>query len=567
MMLKNIFNKKQPSIEGFKKALFNKIFNPDEINFHYTEKINLYKTTEKKETLLHLCAKFAYLESIKWLLNKGLSLEAQTEDKETVLFYAVKSNNLLTVKFLVEHKANINHKNFYHRTALQEAIILNSCTYKYLLENTEDINNKDFYGNSIIFYAVSSGNEKILDEVLKNKKINLNCVNKNNETVLDYTVANYLKTKDNKYFNIIEKLLDYNINTNKVNKNGENLIFDAIKQEDEKLISLFLSKDSFNKKQKNSLGHTVLDEACFKGYENIELIKLLLKFNLPLDQRDYENSTILEKLIYINLHYEKDIEISTYLKEKSSANKEYFALIKYFLENEKQNLQKTLKEQTSKKQPIFFEPLVNYSFELFKLLQKSGINLNQTDFENNNILSYLIEHADTSSIQKQKLYLKTLQTLINLGIDINNKDKTGASIVHKAILNSSIYTIKLLLDSKPDYKTIDSNGRTFIHNSVWRDCIKTFKLIHSYDNDVINIADNYGVLPINYAVFMGKYDLVIDMIKEFAHVNNTNEIDPKMKNFFKKFHNNLNDLTKHAKNNVDYKNLSILSKNMIKEFS
>ncbi|XPV54552.1 MAG: hypothetical protein ACNI3H_06415 [Halarcobacter ebronensis] len=28
---------------------------------------------------------------------------------------------------------------------------------------------------------------------------------------------------------------------------------------------------------------------------------------------------------------------------------------------------------------------------------------------------------------------------------------------------------------------------------------------------------------------MGKYDLVITMIDEYAHINNTNKIDPKMK--------------------------------------
>ncbi|RXK03552.1 hypothetical protein CRU97_11955 [Halarcobacter bivalviorum] len=565
-MLKNIFNRKQPSVEGFKNALFNKIFNPDEINFHYSEKVNLYKTTEKKETLLHLCAKFAYIESIKWLLNKGLSLEAQTEDKETVLFYAVKSNNIATVKFLVEQGANVNHKNFYHRTALQEAILSGSKTYKYLLEKTTDLNNSDFYGNSIIFHAISSGDDELLDNVLKNENLNINCVNKNNDTVLNYAVNNYLKEKESPkslfYFKLIKKLLDFKIDINNLNQKKENILFQAIKEEDIKLINLFLSQ-KIDITQKNYLGYTVLEEACFKGYRNIEVIKALLELGVDVNQRDNEGSTLIEKLIDLILYYENKKEISFYLVEKSSDENNYFELLKYLLQNTKVDLNK----YTSKSKPLFFDTILYYNFKLFKLLQKSGIDVNQNDLEHNNVLSYLIENADTSTTQKQKLYLNTLQSLINLGVNINNKDNLGSTVIHKAILNSSIYTIKVLLDAKPNYKSVDNNGRTFIHNIVWKDCTKTFKLVHSYDNSVLNIADNYGILPINYAVFMGRYDLVINMIDEFAHVNNTNQISPKMKDFFKKFHNNLNELTKHAKNNVDVKNLRILSDNMKKEFS
>lgn len=48
-MLKKIFNRKQPSKEGFKNALFNKVFNPDELEFNYTDDINLNELTEKKK--------------------------------------------------------------------------------------------------------------------------------------------------------------------------------------------------------------------------------------------------------------------------------------------------------------------------------------------------------------------------------------------------------------------------------------------------------------------------------------------------------------------------------------
>ncbi|RXK03553.1 ankyrin repeat domain-containing protein [Halarcobacter bivalviorum] len=636
-MLKKIFNRKQPSKEGFKNALFNKVFNLDELEFNYTDDINLNELTEKKETLLHLCAKSALLESIKWLINKGLSLESLTSDKESVLFYAVKSNNTSVVKFLVEKGANVNHKNFYHRTALQEAIISGSKTYKYLLEKTDDIRNKDFYGNNLVFDAVSNGSSEILDAVLKNEKIDINCVNKNkniilhkdpafnnyelarkllehganptlgdkngrnflfyaiekgieniklvekaieygcevnnkdfqNKTVLNYVVDNYIKAKNElnaiqalSHFKLIQKLISFDINLNSLNKEEETVLFQAIRSEDKELIELFLNTNKFNINQKNIQGQTVLTEACYRGFGNIEIIKSLLELGADVNIRDNHDSTIIEKLIELILHYRNQKIISYSLIEKSSYDNNYYDLLEYLLKNTKVDL----KKYNSRAKPLFFDTIIYYNFEVFKLLKNYGININQKDLNHHNIVFYLIEKADTSTAQKQKLYLKTLQSLLNLGVDINEKDDLGSTVIHKAILNKCIYTLKLLLEAKPNLRSVDKKGRTFIHNVVWRDCTRTFKLVHSYDNSIVNIADNYGVLPINYAVFMGKFDLVVTMIDEFAHVNNTNKIDPKMIDFFKKFHNNVKNLITYAKSKVDEKNLKLLSENMKKEF-
>ncbi len=637
-MLKKIFNKKKPSKDGFRDALLNKVFNLDELEFHYTENINLYETNENQETLLHLCAKCAYLESIKWLMDKELSLEAQNKDKETVLFYAVKSNNQAVVKFLVEKGANTNHKNFYNRTALQEAIIAGSKTYKYLLSKTDDIRNKDFYGNNLVFDAVSNGSSEILDSVLQNEKIDINCVNKNKNiilhkeaaynnyelatkllehganptlgdkdgknflfyavnkgienikiiekaieygcevnnkdfagnTVLNYIVKNYLDAKEKlniieslTHFKLIKRLISFDINVNSLNKDEETILFQAIKSEDDELIEYFISLEKFNINQKNHLGQTVLTEACYKGYQNIELIKKLIELGADVNIRDNNDSTIIEKLIELILHYKNQKIISYSLQEKSSYENNYYDLLEYLLKNTKVDL----KKYNSRAKPLFFDTIIYYNFELFKLLKRYGININQKDLEHKNILFYLIDNADTSSTQKQRLYLKTLQSLLNLGVNINEKDDLGATALHKAILNNCIYTTKLLLEAKPNFKSVDNKGRTVIHNIVWKDCCKTFKLVNSYDQKIVNIADNYGVLPINYAVFMGKYDLVITMIDEYAHINNTNKIDPKMKDFFKKFHKNVINLIKYAKSKVDEKNLKLLSENMKKEFS
>jgi ankyrin repeat protein len=80
------------------------------------------------------------------------------------------------------------------------------------------------------------------------------------------------------------------------------------------------------------------------------------------------------------------------------------------------------------------------------------------------------------------------------------------------------------------------------------------------------MADKYGVLPINYAAFMGKYDLVKLMLESKAHVNNTNDIDLRMIEFFNKYHKNIINLEKKAENEIDKLNLKLLSESMKDKF-
>ena len=117
-----------------------------------------------------------------------------------------------------------------------------------------------------------------------------------------------------------------------------------------------------------------------------------------------------------------------------------------------------------------------------------------------------------------------------------------------------------------NYFATDKQGRTLIHNTIWKNDLRFLKLIHAYDENIINLADNYGVLPINYAAFMGKYELVKVMLESGAHINNTNYIDPKMIEFFKKFHQNIINLENKADNKADKLNLKLLADSMKTNF-
>ena len=106
-----------------------------------------------------------------------------------------------------------------------------------------------------------------------------------------------------------------------------------------------------------------------------------------------------------------------------------------------------------------------------------------------------------------------------------------------------------------------------MHTCIWKNTSKYFKLIYNYNKDIINLPDSFGIRPINYAAFMGKKDLVIQMLDSGALVNNPNKKDPKILEYLKKFHQNIIKITENVDKTVDQNSLQQLADNMIKEFN
>ena len=634
-MLKKLLKKQTFTEEDFTKELLSPIFNVEKVEERYTQNIDLNKTNDNGETILHKCVQKGCLESAKWLILKGSDIEAQNNEMETPLFYAALSNNGAVVRFLITQGANTSHLNKHKRTILQEVLIAGKNTINTLFEHTQNLNNSDIHGNNLIFDAIANGNIELIEKVIKNKNIDINQVNyegntilhkdavlKNNElaiklmeaganpTILDKSGKNFLfyavskgieneivldkaielgcdinsKDSENKtilmhsiekyllenekelkesHFKMIKKLLKEGVQVDALDNKKETVLFKVIRSLDERLIALFIKHDALKINDKNIDGDTVLVDCALQGMKASKYIKTLLSSGADANITDNNNSTIIEKLIEVILHFYNRKKIDYKLLERAQNSGDYIDVLKLIIDNSKVDLSKL----NSRGEPLFFDAIIFFNYELFKILRNYEININQKDKNGHNIIFHLMEYSEHSPTYNQKLYLETLQNLINIGVEIDTKDLKGNTILHKAINEKCEYTVKLLLDSKPDVYARDKNGRTLIHNSVWNEDLRFFKLIHAHDKNIINEADKFGVLPINYAAFMGKFELVKIMLESGAHVNNTNDISVKMIEFFTKFHNNIKNLEKQADNKVEEQNLKLLSSSMKKEFN
>ena len=360
-----------------------------------------------------------------------------------------------------------------------------------------------------------------------------------------------------------KELMRLGVNVDSVDNKNENAFFLATRSEDRELINIFLENCNVNLDHKNINDETVLSILVLNGIRNNDLIKLFLEKGANPNIENKFGKTIIEILIDIILHTENRKELDFEYEIQLNKDAEYPTVLENILANSNIDINKF----NSKGEPLFFESILHFNFKLFKLLRTKNINLNQKDKDENNIIFKLMEYNYKNQIKDKKLYLNTIKSLVNSGVDINAKNKEGLTVLHIAVGEKCEYTLRLLLEMRADCLATDNKGRTIMHNCVWKNTSKYFNLIHHFNKEIINIPDNFGIRPINYAAFMGKKDLVIKMLDAGALVNNSIKKDSRILQFLEKFHSNIINITQNIEKGVDKNNLKLLANNMINEFN
>jgi len=144
--------------------------------------------------------------------------------------------------------------------------------------------------------------------------------------------------------------------------------------------------------------------------------------------------------------------------------------------------------------------------------------INTLDKNNLNIF-YLYVFNIFQINRYQENFKSILNLMMSYKIDIDVKDKEGKTIISKIIQNNTniklfeilIESVRFRLDSR------DNLGRTLCHQAVLSKNLEIVKLVFQKENNVINIADNYGILPITYGALLGHFEIV----KEFLGYGST----------------------------------------------
>ncbi len=93
--------------------------------------------------------------------------------------------------------------------------------------------------------------------------------------------------------------------------------------------------------------------------------------------------------------------------------------------------------------------------------------------------------------------IKTVDYLISNSADINAKDKSGFSVLMRAVQNGNTDFINALIEKGADTNTVNKEGQTLMHHAVMNgdiDLVKKLQKEHGLD---INAKDKSGYTPLD----------------------------------------------------------------------
>lgn len=576
----------------------------ESIKWLISKKVDINCLNDEGDTALIIASRLGYFDIAKLLITEACNIDSRNKLGRVAIQEAVKCSNKDIYHLLKNKSKNINNIDLNKHSLIFDAVFTNNIEFIELILKNNNIK----ISNDIVFYDLIYSNLNIFTVIFKkiDTKIKYKCKkgksplfylvnkgilaleyfkylmslsydlnhldNEGNNILLELIIfieTTYFKNnKNNKkelenLTKMISFLLEEKVDYKVVNKEGHN-IFTYLASKNNTFLIRYLLEHELDANIVNAKKETALCWPTLKNTKDLDLFALLLDNNALTNIKDINNKTIIEKLITCELVIKNNKKSTIKDRNDIDIKIDYLGILRELLLNGKNKLE-TL---TSLGEPYLFDAVIHNNIDLVKLLIKHGADINQNDDKECNIIfKYISENTSAKESADEKLYYDMLRKIISLGADINARDDFGGTTLHKAILVSDLQTCKILINDGANIGLRDGRGRNMIHNTIWKNKLKIFRMLHLLDKELINKADNYGILPINYAAFLGHHKLVVELISKGAHINNSNKKPKSIQDFLYKFHKNINPMLNNITNDNDRNKAVSLVENMKKEFS
>ncbi len=451
------------------------------------------------------------VDSIKALLELGMDINHTNSKGENFLHIACREANIEITKYLIENGINIDKtehqhshtplmiclKNF-HKPNSEE--ILN-----FLLDSGCSVDIEDMYNNVDFCIAAEKGYEKAL-KILNRVKINENYVNK---TLMLATKNGYLES--------VKLTIDAGANVYFKDYEGRTALIWASKRGHKEIIEFLI--DLFSSDEKDHYGLSALDYAKFKCYDEIvdlledkfqyndieikelsldEKMKIMRHFTAGEEEKDINyliqrvknvNSTIGELFENNSYYYDFDYENDRLLD--LAARQGDLKIVKLLLKRGA-----NLNNRNSYNQTALMQAANSGNFKIVEKLLKKGADINLLDKSEENALFYAldgyndylyetlgnIEFQEEFDKQKARDYLKIINMLLSKGINVNQTNIYGDTILimifsseHFPGKESMEEIAKFLIKSGANLSYKNKKGHTiltFAAGNLWFDMTK-----------------------------------------------------------------------------------------------
>ncbi|MCK5109938.1 MAG: ankyrin repeat domain-containing protein [Arcobacteraceae bacterium] len=536
--------------------------------------IDCEETDKNGRTLLQDAIIAGKLDILNELLKKSPNINALDNKHRNLLFDAVDyGEDKIIKKVLSIDELNVNNKDISGETILHKKLVLeNDNLAKILLKHKANPTITDDTGKSFLFHTALRGEDgmDLMDFAIK-QGCDLNSKVRDNNSILMELMFNLIKlpseekNKTDGLMAMAKKLLDHGININAINSFGETILFDAVRKNEKEAVT-FLLENGMDVNHTNKEQETALSISIINGIDSIDVILLLLKYKATMMIKIQNLKTIIEILNDVVLHISNNRLLSHHslLSQINLSKGNYIIVLKTILENTK-NIDLNYIDSTGA--PIYFKSLLSGNIELFKLYIKYGIDSNKPNENNMTIFHEYVISSFKNNV-KIDTFRNVLLLLSSIKVNVNKQLSNGKTIISHILLRSCNEELFKTLVSviRFNYKIQDKIGKTLIHSCVVGGNIKVLKIIDEIDNEVINIPDDIGMLPITYAALMGKTQMLLEMINLNSHITSNKKITAQAKETFSKLLPNLDKLSIGIENSDDLRKIDIVVNQIKKDF-
>ena len=512
-------------------------------------------------------------EMARILIGAGADINLKDSNDRNVLFDALSYGNekfideLLDMKELDLNFLDINGDSIMHHPTVYN----NDELAKKLISRGTDVTLQNKKGETYLCTTALRGIEAIdIVQTALRQGCDINSRVGHDNTILMELISSASKVREDEldrresFLKMSRELVLNGIDVNALDENNETALFRAARVNDFDLVA-FLLNSNVDPNIQNKQYETVLSIVAYKGVKSLDIFLLLLRHGADPTKKNKHGQSLFEILnnMVLHTHGKKDIS-DDFLLSKVDQTGQYMILVKEMLEHNKQDLDFL----DSKGQPLFFTPLLYDHFALFKLYIKNGLNIHNRNIVKHNLFyAYVLKVFEDNN---EKIdFQNNISMLLSAKIDHNYQDNTGWTVINKIIgTRCNKYLFETLTQVVLfDYKITDKLGRSVIHTAVWSDKRNAIIRIHEIDSSIINIADNYGILPITYAALLGNQELVLLFIDLGSNIKSGIEIS---KAAVKKFHlmvKNLEKLNSNLRDETEARKMRMVIEQVHKDFN
>ena len=456
--------------EAFQKELFSDDININQIQKDIDNGIDINTIDEDGRTLLFpLCLK-KKLKAIKILIKNGIDLNIEDKYGRTVLDDVVHRSDGVMIRYLLENGFDINHKNSSNRTILQNvALEGNYKIFQILMSYHPNYDAVDSYGRTVLFDAVEGGNVRIVRELV-NHISDIDILDEDNETPLFKAVL-----KENS--KISEVLILFGMDLNILDNHGRNALFNTV----------------------------------LLGDNNIDILKLMIKKKININQTDINDENILDEILYIlELQLQPTKKLLQLEGNYSLITKQtqYLDLAKVLIENglEINKMDDygvtTLSKEVEKKNYEHVEFLINCGADVnLKNINGKTLLLNEVMKGNSNykMINFLINHGADIDLEDadEKTIIDDLVDIILIQKGFKEEDFEKYPDIYEE--EDYVLLLKKMLSFRPNLDKRRSDGRNILFDVITYNDFDTIRLLLNYGIDP-NVVDNEGNTPLSVLV-------------------------------------------------------------------